>query len=154
MTYMIAGHDFSLLGQGVGIFNESMVSTLNFENPIRRDTAMLFGSRAAPAGYTVIGFETDNPGAWVMHCHIIWHADGGMALQYIERPDAINAGQYWNTDAFQDECQALAAYEAEGPHRQKHEYEAGLRRRGYGDGFLRHGGGHVVRRSGAGLRAS
>ena len=40
--------------------------TLNYKNPPRRDVATL------PArGYFVIAFITDNPGAWLMHCHIV-----------------------------------------------------------------------------------
>jgi hypothetical protein len=37
------------------------ISTLNMNNPIRRDTATL------PAlGYLVLAFESDNPGAWLV----------------------------------------------------------------------------------------
>ena len=43
------GHDFALLGQGTGSFSSSQVSSLNFANPTRRDTAMLLGN-----GYTII----------------------------------------------------------------------------------------------------
>lgn len=58
--------------------------SLKLDNPIRRDTAMLPAS-----GYLVLGFETDNPGAWLMHCHIGWHTTEGFALQFIERIDEI-----------------------------------------------------------------
>jgi hypothetical protein len=122
------GHDFSVLGQGKGVFSAAQASSLNFANPIRRDTALLFGipgqGGVAQGGWTVIGFETDNPGAWVMHCHIIWHADGGMALQYIEQPASIPASQYWNSDSFQGECNAYDNYGGEG----KLSYESGLKR--------------------------
>lgn len=144
------GHDFALLGQGYGLFNSSMVSTLNFNNPMRRDTAMLAGApggAAAQAGYTVIGFETDNPGAWLMHCHIVWHVDGGLALQWIERPDDIPAKGYTSKQSFQDECSAYNAYEAEGAYRVKTTGESGLRRR-YMDEMLSSHSGDVVRRSG------
>ncbi|KAJ9602199.1 hypothetical protein H2200_013319 [Cladophialophora chaetospira] len=125
------GHDFSVLGQGKGIFTADQAGSLNFANPIRRDTALLFGiagAQGAPqGGWTVIGFETDNPGAWVMHCHIIWHADGGMALQYIEQPSSIPASTYWNSPGFQDECKAYDAYKAAGG--EDHlSYESGLKR--------------------------
>lgn len=43
------------------------------------------------SGYLVIGFETDNPGAWLMHCHIGWHTNEGFALQFIERSTEIPA---------------------------------------------------------------
>lgn len=78
------GHDFSVLAQGSGTYSSSVF--LNLENPPRRDTAMLPAS-----GYLVLAFETDNPGAWLMHCHIGWHTSEGFALQFIERYDEIAA---------------------------------------------------------------
>lgn len=42
-------------------------------------------------GYIVIAFKTDNPGAWLVHCHIATHAGMGLAMQIMERQtDAIN----------------------------------------------------------------
>jgi hypothetical protein len=35
-------------------------------------------------GYMVIAFQMGNPGAWLMHCHIAWHASSGMAVQFVE----------------------------------------------------------------------
>jgi FtsP/CotA-like multicopper oxidase with cupredoxin domain len=59
------GHDFYVLGSGVGMFN-GRTEKLNFANPTRRDTATLPSN-----GYLVLGFPADNPGSWVMHCHIV-----------------------------------------------------------------------------------
>lgn len=78
------GHDFVVLAQGSGTYSSSV--SLNLDNPARRDTAMLPAS-----GYLVLAFETDNPGAWLMHCHIGWHTSEGFALQFIERYDEIAA---------------------------------------------------------------
>lgn len=62
----VHGHDFYVLGTGAGVFGDT--STLKFNNPPRRDVAML------PAdGWLVLAFETNNPGAWLMHCHIVSH---------------------------------------------------------------------------------
>ncbi|KAK5956915.1 hypothetical protein OHC33_002404 [Knufia fluminis] len=126
------GHDFSLLGQGDGLFTADMVSTLNFDNPMRRDTAMLRGAAspaAASGGYTVIGFETDNPGAWLMHCHIAWHVDGGLALQWLERPDDMQVSTYTDKQSFKDECSAYSSYEATTPSGKKFSGQSGLKRR-------------------------
>jgi FtsP/CotA-like multicopper oxidase with cupredoxin domain len=60
------GHDFYILSEGFGSYNSS--TTLNLSNPPRRDTALL-----PAAGFIVLAFETDNPGVWLMHCHIGWH---------------------------------------------------------------------------------
>lgn len=80
-----------------------------------------------PLGYSVIGFESDNPGAWLMHCHIVWHVEGGMALQFIEAPESIDAGVYANKPAFKEECAAMTKYE-EDPARRKHPGQSGLKR--------------------------
>lgn len=76
------GHDFYVIAQGTGSYSSS--TTLNLENPPKRDTAMLPAS-----GYLVMAFETDNPGAWLMHCHIGWHTSEGFALQFVERYSEI-----------------------------------------------------------------
>ena len=61
------GHDFYVLGRGTGMFNKDTdTPNLTFQNPTRRDTEML------PAGgWLVLAFPTDNPGAWLFHCHIV-----------------------------------------------------------------------------------
>ncbi|KAL8788608.1 MAG: hypothetical protein Q9195_007203 [Heterodermia aff. obscurata] len=73
------GHDFYVLGQGQGQFDNSSIPSLTFTNPTRRDVAFL------PAnGWLVISFPTDNPGAWLMHCHIAWHIGEGLGVQFLE----------------------------------------------------------------------
>lgn len=59
------GHDFWELGKGSGQFSDVGISALDFDNPTRRDTAML-----PSGGWLAVAFTTDNPGAWVFHCHI------------------------------------------------------------------------------------
>jgi FtsP/CotA-like multicopper oxidase with cupredoxin domain len=55
------GHDFFVLAQQANAVWNGNISTLNMNNPIRRDTATL------PAlGYLVLAFESDNPGAWLV----------------------------------------------------------------------------------------
>lgn len=61
-------------------------------------------------GYLVIGFQTDNPGAWLMHCHIGWHTSEGFALQLVERYSEI-AGML-DTTVLQDTCTTWDAYVA------------------------------------------
>ncbi|TGO84187.1 hypothetical protein BPOR_0537g00020 [Botrytis porri] len=81
------GHDFFLLGTGVGTYNNTInAPNLDYDNPTRRDVAML------PAGgWMVLAFQTDNPGAWLMHCHIAWHVSEGLAVQFLETKNQINA---------------------------------------------------------------
>ncbi|CAI6316674.1 unnamed protein product [Periconia digitata] len=95
------GHDFYVLGNGAGVFNKSTSpSTLKYDNPARRDTAFLPGG-----GWLAIAFPADNPGAWLMHCHIAWHVADGLAVQFLEAKDQIPLGDAawdqtcseWNT---------------------------------------------------------
>ncbi|KAM5348392.1 hypothetical protein ACJ41O_008216 [Fusarium nematophilum] len=76
------GFDFHILAQGSGPYGSNV--TLKTDNPPRRDTALL-----PAAGHLVLAFLTDNPGVWLMHCHIGWHAAEGFSLQFIVREDEI-----------------------------------------------------------------
>ncbi|KAG9198494.1 hypothetical protein G6514_009926 [Epicoccum nigrum] len=98
------GHDFSVLAQGSGTYSDSV--SLNLSNPPRRDTAMLPAS-----GYLVLAFETDNPGAWLMHCHIGWHTSEGFALQFVERYDEIVAQT--DESRLTDNCDSWTSFTTE-----------------------------------------
>ncbi|KAJ6025954.1 hypothetical protein N7444_013633 [Penicillium canescens] len=78
------GHDFWVLGSGYGEFDSSNPNSLTLVNAPRRDVAMMPAS-----GYLVIAIKTDNPGAWLMHCHIAWHTSEGFAVQILERESEI-----------------------------------------------------------------
>ena len=100
----------TVLGQGPGIFSpENNTAELNFDMPTRRDTAMLIEN-----GWTAIAFQTDNPGAWLLHCHIGWHVGGGLSLQFLEREseilDTLTIG-----DDFRDTCDGFKAYNMADP---------------------------------------
>ncbi|KAJ5823072.1 hypothetical protein N7447_005412 [Penicillium robsamsonii] len=95
------GHDFFVLAQGLNPWNGSVATN----NPPRRDTAMLAGN-----GFLLIAFETDNPGAWLMHCHIGWHTDEGFALQFLERESEIEP--LIDRKALEDNCASWNAYDA------------------------------------------
>lgn len=99
------GFDFFVLAQGSGTYT-SGTTTLNLDNPPRRDTAMLPSS-----GYLVLAFETDNPGAWLMHCHIGWHTSEGFAMQWIVRQDEIT--DLIDYDSLNSTCSAWETYAEE-----------------------------------------
>ncbi|KAK8046687.1 hypothetical protein PG996_014751 [Apiospora saccharicola] len=80
------GSDFVVLGQGTTPWNEmtSPEQYFRYDNPPRRDTALI------PAnGFLAMAFRPDNPGAWLLHCHIAWHASSGLAIQLLVRPKGI-----------------------------------------------------------------
>lgn len=73
-------------------------------NPPRRDVASLPGN-----GYLAIAFKKDNPGSWLLHCHIAWHASQGLAMQFVESQSEISVNMA-NTAIFDDTCSKWAAY--------------------------------------------
>jgi len=77
------GHDFFILGQSDQPFDPATFKPQTI-NPPRRDVAMIVDS-----GYLVVAFQTDNPGAWLLHCHIGWHASEGFAVTFLEHADKI-----------------------------------------------------------------
>ncbi|RDW63077.1 uncharacterized protein DSM5745_10188 [Aspergillus mulundensis] len=105
------GHDFVIIAQGAGAYNssaENLIDTLGVANLPRRDTAML-----KEAGHLVIAFHTDNPGAWLMHCHIGWHASEGFAMQFVERygeiQELLEEGGY--AEGLLGNCESWESYQ-------------------------------------------
>lgn len=94
------GHDFFIMAQGVNPWDGTTNSVVN---PPRRDTAMLESN-----GYLLIAFEADNPGAWLMHCHIGWHTNEGFALQFVERES--EAKQLIDSQALENNCASWNNY--------------------------------------------
>jgi hypothetical protein len=97
------GHDFYILGRGTGEW-DGTTTGLNFQNPTRRDTAML-----PSRGDLLMAFPADNPGLWVMHCHIAWHASQGLSVQFLERKDEIK-GAIGSTAEFDKGCREWNEY--------------------------------------------
>lgn len=89
------GHDFLVVSQGTGPYTPLRGLGFAAGSLPKRDTALLPGS-----GHLVLAFRTDNPGAWLLHCHIGWHLEQGFALQFIEREDEIRnlLGGEWSED--------------------------------------------------------
>ncbi|KAB8277408.1 Cupredoxin [Aspergillus minisclerotigenes] len=104
------GHDFYILAQGVGPFSKSI--PLQTRNPPRRDVALL--PAQSDGGYLVIAFPTDNPGAWLMHCHMGFHSSTGFVQQIVER-----RSEFWrflNSELLRETCDAWDDYAAVNPY--------------------------------------
>ncbi|KAK6511771.1 hypothetical protein TWF481_000676 [Arthrobotrys musiformis] len=96
------GHDFVVLAQiPHDQYNKNAPIKYDLDNPMRRDTAVLPGG-----GFLVIAFETKNPGAWLIHCHLAFHSSAGFALQFIERESEI-LGQFSGKQVkfYNEQCQ-------------------------------------------------
>ncbi|CAG8187589.1 unnamed protein product [Penicillium olsonii] len=97
------GHDFIIISQGSGTYSGDGTT---LSNPPKRDTAML-----PENGHLVIAFKTDNPGAWLMHCHIGWHTEEGFAIQFVERYNEIKP--LINYDNLHSNCENWSAFQNE-----------------------------------------
>ncbi|KAL8790922.1 MAG: hypothetical protein Q9213_000347 [Squamulea squamosa] len=92
------GHDFWILAQATGPWDGTTDSFTTI-NPPRRDTATL------PAqGHLAIAFRLDNPGTWLLHCHIVWHASQGLALEIVESEEGIQVTER-DRDVLGDLCE-------------------------------------------------
>jgi FtsP/CotA-like multicopper oxidase with cupredoxin domain len=86
--FHLHGYKFFVLAQGHGYPPENLLSTLDLANPLRRDTASV-----EAFGWTLIRFVADNPGVWVLHCHISWHSEAGLLMQILVGAEQMRG---WN----------------------------------------------------------
>lgn len=119
--FHLHGHDFVVLGRSPDatplsqtryVFNQAQdIHRLSGQNPARRDVTML------PArGWIVIAFKSNNPGAWLMHCHIAWHVSHGLSVDFLERVnDFRNSISTVDRNAFNQNCDAWRAYAPTSP---------------------------------------
>jgi len=88
-------------------------------------------------GWLVIAFETNNPGAWLMHCHIAWHDGEGPAVQFLQRareiPSTFDLGGLESEYAAWDNCYAAAYWKEDSGIRRGEVIKTG-RREGQGNG--------------------
>lgn len=73
------------------IFSGDISSLSKLSGPIKRDTYTVppcnvdaSTGECVDVGFIVLRFVTDNPGAWMIHCHVEWHMDIGMSMLFIE----------------------------------------------------------------------
>ncbi|XP_031095582.1 laccase-12 [Ipomoea triloba] len=73
------GYDFYIIAEGFGNFNPQRdTAKFNLIDPPMRNTA------SVPVnGWSVIRFVADNPGVWIMHCHLDVHITWGLAMVFI-----------------------------------------------------------------------
>lgn len=75
------GHSFYVVGWGFGNFNRR-------KDPLRYNLVdpPLQQTIAVPKnGWTAIRFKADNPGVWLMHCHLERHISWGMEAVFITK---------------------------------------------------------------------
>ncbi|KAF5374524.1 hypothetical protein D9615_009038 [Tricholomella constricta] len=73
-------HPFHLHGHAFSVVRSAGSSTYNYANPVQRDVVSAgFGN-----DNVTFRFTTDNPGPWILHCHIDWHLEIGLAIVFAE----------------------------------------------------------------------
>ncbi|KAI8581053.1 hypothetical protein K450DRAFT_208114 [Umbelopsis ramanniana AG] len=83
--FHLHGHTFMIVGTGQGTFDpKKHEANFNYHNPTRRDVAVL-----PRKGWIAIRFIADNPGVWALHCHMDWHLEAGLSMQFLSLPDEI-----------------------------------------------------------------
>ncbi|KAG9495444.1 hypothetical protein J7337_013691 [Fusarium musae] len=89
--FHLHGHKFFVLLQGRDGYPPSAADLPKYlgsrgllENPLRRDTLTVEGY-----AWAVIRVVLDNPGLWAFHCHNTWHAESGMLMQMLVRPEVM-----------------------------------------------------------------
>uniref|UniRef100_A0A0R0FB38 Laccase n=1 Tax=Glycine max TaxID=3847 RepID=A0A0R0FB38_SOYBN len=71
----IHGYSFHVLAQGFGNFHKKDRAKFNLVNPQFRNTVGV-----PMGGWTVIRFQANNPGVWLVHCHMEDHVPWGLAM--------------------------------------------------------------------------
>ncbi|XP_071732258.1 laccase-12-like [Rutidosis leptorrhynchoides] len=73
------GYDFYVVAEGFGNFNpKTDTAKFNLVDPPLRNTVSL-----PVKGWAVIRFVADNPGTWIMHCHLDVHIGWGLAMVFV-----------------------------------------------------------------------
>ena len=84
-----------IIGSANGIFNYTSVAeaikympngTFNLQTPQLRDSFTTPSVLLGPA-WIAFRYQSTNPGAWFLHCHIQTHLDGGMAMTILDGVD-------------------------------------------------------------------
>ncbi len=100
--FHLHGHKFWVHSQGTGLYNSSEKLVPDTGRPVLRDTFLVYASSynylapnrttanyLEPCGWTKIRFIADNPGLWLLHCHIGAHFFMGMSILFKENPEHL-----------------------------------------------------------------
>ncbi|KAI3603918.1 laccase [Moniliophthora roreri] len=92
-------HPIHLHGHNFDVVRVAGSTEYNYENPIRRDVV----NAGSTSDNVTIRFTTDNPGPWILHCHIDWHLEAGFAIVFAEATDEW-VDTIDPSDAWEDLC--------------------------------------------------
>ncbi|EGG07886.1 multi-copper oxidase laccase-like protein [Melampsora larici-populina 98AG31] len=88
--YHLHGVDSYLVSKGNGrlIKNSTIEPTEALSNPNRRDTYVIPGG-----SYIIIRILANNPGVFMLHCHVGWHLGSGFAGVLVMQPRILSTWQ-------------------------------------------------------------
>ncbi|XP_020215726.1 laccase-2 [Cajanus cajan] len=73
------GYNFFVVGQGFGNYEpDKDAKNFNVVDPVERNTASV-----PSGGWIAIRFLADNPGVWLMHCHLDVHISWGLGMAWL-----------------------------------------------------------------------
>ncbi|XP_058215187.1 laccase-17-like [Rhododendron vialii] len=73
------GFNFFIVGQGFGNFDPNKdPKSFNLVDPVERNTVGV-----PSGGWVAIRFLADNPGVWLMHCHLEVHTSWGLKMAWL-----------------------------------------------------------------------
>ncbi|OAV92302.1 hypothetical protein PTTG_03930 [Puccinia triticina 1-1 BBBD Race 1] len=80
------GVDTCVVASGNGTLTEANAQTAQYQlnNPLCRDVHVVPGG-----SYIVMRIKAENPGVWIIHCHIDWHLAAGFAGMLVMQPDVL-----------------------------------------------------------------
>ncbi|KAI0297792.1 laccase [Multifurca ochricompacta] len=73
-------HPIHLHGHAFHVVRGAGNSTYNYVDPVIRDVV----SMGKTGDNLTIRFFTDNPGPWILNCHVNWHSTKGFAVVFVE----------------------------------------------------------------------
>ncbi|KAI0387177.1 putative ferroxidase [Hypomontagnella monticulosa] len=98
--FHLHGHQFQVLARPEsGAGNWSVDVDIN-ETPPRRDTVAV-----NPESYAVFRIKANNPGVFLLHCHVEWHVEMGLTATLIEAPEKLR--DYTIPEDHIDACEAM-----------------------------------------------
>ncbi|POM76530.1 Hypothetical protein PHPALM_6211 [Phytophthora palmivora] len=91
--FHLHSHSPWVIGSGTASIDEirnNTLSGLKLEGAMTRDVYTVppctydASGACIDVGYLVLRFTADNPGVWILHCHIDWHMDAGLSMIFVE----------------------------------------------------------------------
>nr|BAU94250.1 laccase [Pholiota microspora] len=78
-------HPIHLHGHSFAVVRSAGSTIYNYHNPVIRDVVNV----GTVGDNVTIRFVTDNAGPWILHCHIDWHLEHGLAVVFAENTSRI-----------------------------------------------------------------